>query len=160
MSSSGPTWLTPDLCKQRKLYRIVPNCRGGVILQKRFYTELIWPGSALGGTIDTAVTGIFAFGNTALEVPNTPIERQQAFQVRLSQSNSLQKLMQQKSEPKRAYLLFEQLNGLVGMEEIASIPAYLIGQLIGLAPNTITSIRLRFAREKSLAFRKAVVAGV
>ena len=154
LASQGPTWLSLDLCHHRQLYRLTPDCRGGVILQKRFYTELICPGSALGGTIDTAVTGIFAFGSIKLDVPKTPIERQQAYQLRLNQSNSLQKLMKQKSESKRIYLLFEKLIALVGLEESLAIPAELMSQLIGLAPKAITLMRLRFAQEKNLTLNK------
>ena len=115
------------------------DCRGGIILIKRFYTELICPGSALGGTIDISVTGIFGFGSLKLCSPETPIERQQAFQTRLNQSNYLQHLMQEKSETNRARLLLQQIHALVGRKEMSLIPADLLGQLIGLDRKVILS---------------------
>ena len=141
IESQGPTWLAVELFQNRQLYRLKPNCHGGLILQKRFYTELICPGSALGGTIDTAITGVFAFGSAQLTVPNEPIERQQAFQTRLNQSNYLQHLMQEQSKFNRACLLFKHLQKLVGATEIYSIPPELLGQLIGLTPKRIAAVR-------------------
>lgn len=112
-----------------------------MILQKRFYTELISPGSALGGTIDTTITGVFVFGSIQICEPHDPVERQQAFQCRLNQSQSLQHLMQEQSELKRTYLLLQQLQDWVGASDIASIPLDLLGQLIGLPAKRIEVVR-------------------
>ncbi|MEM9535425.1 MAG: hypothetical protein AAGA40_07110 [Cyanobacteria bacterium P01_E01_bin.45] len=141
IQSHGPTWLAVEFFQGNKLYRLKPNCDGGLILQKRFYTELICPGSALGGTIDTAITGVFSFGSTLISEPFDPLDRQQAFQCRLNQSNHLKHLMQEQSPFHRTSLLLEQLQELVGMSEIGSIPAELLGQLIGLPLKRIETVR-------------------
>ena len=148
IQSQGPTWLSIKLFQGNKLYRLKPSCDGGIILQKRFYTELICPGSALGGTIDTAITGVFAFGSMLISEPVDPLERQQAFQCRLNQSNHLKHLMQEQSEFKRACLLLEQLQDWIGMSEICAIPAELLGQLIGLPLKRIESVRSLFLKGK------------
>ncbi len=149
IQSQGPTWLTVELFQGNKLYRLKPSCDGGIILQKRFYTELICPGSVLGGTIDTAITGVFAFGSTCMSEPDDPLERQQAFQCRLNQSNRLKHLMQEQSEFKRACLLLQQLQDWIGISEICAIPAELLGQLIGLPLKRIEAVRSLFLDGKA-----------
>ena len=144
IQSQGPTWLSVELFQGNKLYRLKPGCDGGIILQKRFYSELICPGSALGGTIDTTITGVFAFGSTLISAPGDPLERQQALQCRLNQFNQLKHFMQEQSEFKRACLLLERLQDFIGISEICDIPAGLLGQLIGLPLKQITTVRSLF----------------
>jgi hypothetical protein len=132
-----PTALPLHILETGKMLAIASTCDGWLILKKPFYTELIGPGAAVGGSLDAQCQAAYIIGGVALSTPKTPKQRQHALQQRQRYCTILQEIAQQKPSSERARLLIQQLNEWLGSDYAQSISPELAAQLIGVLPETI-----------------------
>ena len=128
-----------ELLKSGRLMNLANNQSSGLIIKKPYYAEFVGPGSAVGGMFDIQCTTLYALGNAEFEVPSTQIERQQAFQNRITDIETLQEFCQQDSPLQRAVSLLQFLAERFPLEEIQMISNDVLAQLVGVLPSTIVA---------------------
>lgn len=137
LPTSTPCTSVPlDLLKTGQLLALTSDCRGGLIIQKRFYADFVGPGAAVGGSFDVNCTSVYAIGKVEFYAPTTYEERQQAFQMRITYTQKLGEILLELAPLPRAFLIINQLSQWLGVDKVKKIPPELIAQLGGVLPRT------------------------
>lgn len=126
-----------ELLKNGQLLSLSGHKLAGLILQKPFHAEFIGPGSAIGGMFDLECITIHSLGSAELTVPETLDERQNAFQKRVTNIETMQKICEIDAPIDRAIKLLEMLSGQFCPEEIQTISNDVLAKLVGVLPTTI-----------------------
>ncbi|MEQ8963821.1 MAG: hypothetical protein RLP02_38940 [Coleofasciculus sp. C2-GNP5-27] len=130
-----------NLLKSGQLLMITPDCRGALIIQKRFYADFVGPGAAVGSSFDVDCTSVYVIGEVEFYAPTTYTERQQAFQKRREYCETLQSMVMIPTPLDRAATILHQLSLWLDVNVISEIPSGLIAQLAGVLTKTVTIIR-------------------
>ncbi|MEQ8537965.1 MAG: hypothetical protein RIB93_11010 [Coleofasciculus sp. D1-CHI-01] len=130
-----------DLFKSGQLLAIKPDCRGGLIIQKRFYADFVGSGAAVGSSFDVDCTSVYAIGEVEFYAPATYTERQQAFQKRREYCETLQSIVVRPAPLDRATTILHQLSLWLDAKLISEIPSAWIAELAGVLTKTIMIIR-------------------
>jgi hypothetical protein len=120
---------------------VKPDCRGALIIQKRFYADFVGPGAAVGSSFDVDCTSVYVIGEVEFYAPTTYTERQQAFQKRREYCETLQSMVMIPTPLDRAATILHQLSLWLDVSVISEIPSGLIAQLAGVLTKTVTIIR-------------------
>lgn len=129
--------LPPAFLQAGSFISLAPDCQGGVVLQKPFYTDFAGPGAAIGGRFDETCTAIRIIGTVKFQVLSTHAECQQALQARLGYIERLCSIASSPCALYRAALMLNQLCDWVGIYEASEIPPAWVAQLAGVQPKTI-----------------------
>jgi len=129
---------------------IKPRCRGGLIIQKSFYADLLGPGSAVGSYFDIKCTLIYPLGDVQFCAPEKLHVRRKAVQQRLACVRRMQDIVLMPSSLQRAQQVIQLLNRWVGPEETQKVPEELMAQLVGVLPKTIALAREQLPRKGNL----------
>ncbi len=130
--------LPVSLFQSGQLLAIPPNCRGGLILQRSFYADLIGPGSAVGGYFDVKCKSVYLLGNLQFYVPTTYEDRRLAVHKRINCIKKQQSIVLVPSAIERAERIIDLLCRWLGKAEAQKIPHDLLSQLAGVLPKTTT----------------------
>lgn len=130
-----------NLLKSGQLLMIKPDCRGALIIQKRFYADFAGPGAAVGSSFDVDCTSVYVIGDVEFYAPATYTERQQAFQKRREYCETLQSMVIIPAPLDRATTILDQLSLWLDVTVISEIPSGLIAQLAGVLTKTVTIVR-------------------
>lgn len=134
----NPNLLLNDLQKGHVL-AITPKSSGGLILCKRYYAELVGPGAAVGGMLDTDCTEVILIGsNISLVNLNYYQDSHNAYEIRQKWIQYLQDLLKV-SDPlvrsqKVLHLIEEFFNHPPNMDQL---PDHSLAMLAGVLPKTI-----------------------
>ncbi|NJK41196.1 MAG: hypothetical protein HC934_07280 [Acaryochloridaceae cyanobacterium SU_2_1] len=128
-----------ELLKNGQLLSLSAQKPAGLILQKPFHAEFIGPGSAIGGMFDLECTTMHALGTAELTVPETLNERQDAFQKRVTNIETMQKICEADAPLDRATKLLEMLCRQFCIEEIQTVSNEVLAKLVGVLPSTIAT---------------------
>lgn len=109
----------------------------GMILQLPHYADFVGYGAAVGGSFDLKCVSVYPIGDFQFSIPETPQQRQLAFQRRLAYMRTLHRITFIQSPIQRAALMVRQLSQWLTQEEAQKIPCELIGKLIGVLPRTV-----------------------
>ena len=137
------------LFKSGQLLTIKPTCRGGLILQKSFYADLIGPGSAVGGYFDIKCNFVYQLGKVEFSVPETYEDRRLAVQKRIACIRRLQSIVILPLAIDRAQRMIELLSRWLGQAEAEGIPDELAAKLAGVLPKTIILAWEKYHSESS-----------
>lgn len=141
-STDSPCSAVPlNLLKSGQLLMVKPDCRGALIIQKRFYADFVGPGAAVGSSFDVDCTSVYVIGEVEFYAPTTYTERQQAFQKRREYCETLQSMVMIPTPLDRAATILHQLSLWLDVSVISEIPSGLIAQLAGVLTKTVTIIR-------------------
>ncbi|MEQ9353893.1 hypothetical protein [Coleofasciculus chthonoplastes] len=141
-STHSPCTSVPlDLFKSGQLLAIKPDCRGGLIIQKRFYADFVGAGAAVGSSFDVDCTSVYAIGEVEFYSPTTYAERQEAFQKRMEYKETLQSIVVIPAPLDRATTILHQLSLWLDAKLISEIPSAWIAQLAGVLKKTVMIIR-------------------
>lgn len=141
-STDSPCPSVPlNLLKSGQLLMVKPDCRGALIIQKRFYADFVGPGAAVGSSFDVDCTSVYVIGEVEFYAPTTYTERQQAFQKRREYCETLQSMVMIPTPLDRAATILHQLSLWLDVSVISEIPSGLIAQLAGVLTKTVTIIR-------------------
>lgn len=132
-----PSLLPLSLLKSGQFLALDPDCQGGLILHKGFFSDFVGAGAAVGGCFDLKSTAIYTIGMVKFHAPETHQERRQAFQQRLGYIHQLQQIIVEPLPVRRASVLLHQLYEWVGIKEVSKIPHEFMARLIGVYPETI-----------------------
>ena len=138
---SASTTLPIQQFQSGQLLALSPNCRGGLILRKRHYCEVVGPNSAVGGSFDTNVTAVYTIGEVEMVEVAEFAQRKQAFQARTQYLESLQQITGDMVPLKRAHLLLTQMQTWFGKEELDQIPDEWLAGIAGVLPHSIAAAR-------------------
>lgn len=128
-----------EMLKSGQLLSLAHNHSAGLILQKPYYAEFIGPGSAVGGMFDMQCVTVHTLGKTEFEVPETIDERQNAFQKRMEDIETMQQICEKELPIDRAIAVLEMLSQDFLQEEIQTISNEVLAKLVGVLPSTIAS---------------------
>ncbi len=142
--------LPVSLFQSGQLLAIQPNCRGGLILQRSFYADLIGPGSAVGGYFDVKCKSVYLLGDLKFYVPTTYEDRRLAVQKRVNCIKKQQSIVLVPSAVERAEMIIDVICRWLGRAEAQNIPHELIAQLAGVLPKTATLAWQKYL-EKAIA---------
>ncbi len=126
-----------ELLKSGQLLSLTLNPKSGIILQKPYFAEYIGPGAAIGGMFDLQCVTIYTLGEVEFTVPATLEERQQAFQRRMIDIETMQDLCQSDVPLARSIGFLDMLCDRFGKEQIHSIPNDVLAKVVGVLPGTI-----------------------
>jgi hypothetical protein len=130
--------------KSGQFLSLTNDCRGGIILQKRFYADFAGPGAAVGSSFDVDCTSVYVIGAVKFCALSIYSERQQAFKKRMAYCDHLQEITRLEVPLKRAFQMLDQLYHWVGAEEAQKIPNELVAMLAGLLPKTVELARKNY----------------
>lgn len=142
--------LPVSLFHSGQLLAIHPKSRGGLILQRSFYADLIGPGSAVGGYFDVNCKSVYLLGDLKFYVPETYEERRQAVQKRISCIKKQQSIILVPTAVERAEMVIDLLCRWLGRAEAQTIPYELMSQLAGVLPKTTTLAWQRYLAKSGL----------
>lgn len=135
--------------KSGQFLSLTSDCRGGIILQKRFYADFAGPGAAVGSSFDVTCTSVYVIGAVKFSASSLYSQRQQSFQKRMAYSRRLQEIAGMEVPSKRAFWILDQLYQWVGAEETKKIPDELVAQMAGLLPKTVDLARTNYPQRNS-----------
>ncbi|NES93932.1 MAG: hypothetical protein F6K32_01595 [Desertifilum sp. SIO1I2] len=113
----------------------------GLILGKQHYAELVGWGSAVGGVFDVDVRYAIALGQPNWVRPETFQARQEAYTTRVHWLKLVQKLTLNPVPLRRAFGIFYYLEKYFGIQAAQQVPDEVLGQLVGVLPETIAIAR-------------------
>lgn len=154
---STPNSLPLSFFKSGQFLALTPDCQGGIILQKQFYTDFVGSGAVVGSSLDVNCLSIYVIGAVEFHASTIYEQRQQAFQKRMDYSQQLQEITQEYAPHQRAFLILQQLSKWVGLEEVQKIPNELVAQMAGLFPETIEFVRKNYSMETSPRDSKPII---
>lgn len=136
-SEINPNLVLNDLQKGH-LLALTPKSNGGLILCKRYYAELVGPGAAVGGMLDTDCTEVILIGNLSLVNLNSYQDSHNAYEIRQKWIQYLQDVLKV-SDPlvrsqKVLHLIDDFFNNPPNIERL---PDRTLAMLAGVLPNTI-----------------------
>jgi hypothetical protein len=139
--------LPVSLFQSGQLLAIPQNCRGGLILQRSFYADLIGPGSAVGGYFDVKCKSVYLLGNLQFYVPTTYEDRRLAVHKRINCIKRQQSIVLVPLAIERAERIIDLLCRWLGKAEAQKVPHELLSQLAGVLPKTITQAWQRYSEQ-------------
>ncbi|MCS6812806.1 MAG: hypothetical protein NZ772_04440 [Cyanobacteria bacterium] len=142
--------LPVSLFHSGQLLAIHPKSRGGLILQRSFYADLIGPGSAVGGYFDVTCKSVYLLGDLKFYVPETYEERRQSVQKRISCIKKQQSIVLVPTAIERAEMIIDLLCRWLGRAEAQNIPHELMSQLAGVLPKTTSLAWQRYLATSGL----------
>jgi hypothetical protein len=137
MNSSIDEGKPVDMLKSGQLLAIGGSPDAGLIIQKPYFAEYVGYGSAIGGVFDLQCVTVHTLGDVQITVPADKNERQSAFQKRMDDIATMQKLCELDSPLERGISLLELLCDQFGAAQIQTIPNDVLAKLVGVLPNTI-----------------------
>ncbi|WP_216351317.1 hypothetical protein [Leptolyngbya sp. 'hensonii'] len=138
---NNSSFLPISVLKSGQFLAIPENCRGGLIVEKKFYADLVGPGAAVGAFFDSHCTNIYLVGQVRLWAPTTYFDQQQAFRKRMACNRRLQTISHEPSSMVRAHEMLMLLYQWLGAEEAAAIPSEWVARLAGVLPKTVDLVK-------------------
>ena len=132
-SSKAPV----ELLKSGQLLSIGGSEGSGLIIQKPFFAEFVSHGAAIGGLFDLQCVTVYTLGDVQITVPEDKVGRQQAFQRRIEDIESMQDLCQSDSPLERGVSILNVLCQKFDWQQVQSIPNDVLAKLVGVLPSTI-----------------------
>ncbi|MDC0835546.1 hypothetical protein AY599_12160 [Leptolyngbya valderiana BDU 20041] len=126
-----------SLLRSGQILALTPDSKGGLILQKGFYSDWIPPGALVGGYYDIDCTRVYVAGKIRFYAPETHQSRTKALQTRMGQISQLQTIISDPSSFRRAYKILRHLSKWLSYRDMRQIPHELIAQLVGVNPSTV-----------------------
>ena len=127
-----------ELLKSGQLLSIGGSEGAGLIIQKPFFAEFVSHGSAIGGLFDLQCVTVYTLGDVKITVPDDKAGRQQAFQRRIEDIESMQDLCQADSPLERGVSILGMLCQKFDGHQVQSIPNDVLAKLVGVLPSTIS----------------------
>jgi hypothetical protein len=112
---------------------------GGLIIQKRYHTDFLTPGSAVGGQLDFDCIGLYAVGQVSLCPPTAPGAQHSAIEQRLQDIRQLNQIIRLANAADRGHLIISTLCGWIGLRAAQQLPPELVTAMAGISPNVLTS---------------------
>jgi hypothetical protein len=134
-----PGALNPDLIRRHPLRIISSPNNGGLIIQKRYHTDFLTPGSAVGGKLDFDCIGLYAVGNVSLFAPGVPGAQHGAIEQRLQDIRQLNQIIRVADPADRGHLIISTLCGWIGLRAAQSLPAELVAEMASITPSVLES---------------------
>lgn len=119
------------------IFQLAPECQGGLIIEKQFYSDFAGPGAAIGGQFDAACVAIYPVGAIQVRSLTSRQERFQALQIRIAYAERLGKIASLQVPLRRGGLIVEQLSKWLPHQSVEAIADELIAQLVGILPTTV-----------------------
>lgn len=126
-----------SLLRSGQLLAITPDSQGGLLLDKGFYTDLVLPGSAVGGVFDLNCKAIRVIGTVRFYAPESRSDRTIAYQKRMASQNLLKQIVSEPAPLSRAHRIIYFLTRKFGSEEMQQMPMEWIAKLVGVMPKTV-----------------------
>lgn len=153
-SKDNPAIVPVSLLQSGQLLALKRECKGGLILQRRFYADFVGPGAAVGGSFDIDCTLIYVIGTVEFYVPSTFAERRAAFGQRMAYIEILKELVLEPSRLNRACMILDQLCQWVRTDAAIAVPDELVAQLVALRSQTVAIARQSYQLPRELVSEK------
>ncbi|NJP10175.1 MAG: hypothetical protein HC866_12420 [Leptolyngbyaceae cyanobacterium RU_5_1] len=101
------------------------------------FADFAGPGAAVGGEFDRHCTAVYTVGAIRLRQAATRVERKQTLQTRIVYAEALAAITETSVPLRRGCLIVEQLCQWLPTELAETIPAELVGKLVGVLPTTV-----------------------
>ncbi|MDB9493807.1 hypothetical protein PN441_20105 [Spirulina major CS-329] len=113
----------------------------GMIICHPHFAEVVGPGAIVGGVVDLDCARLIPIGRAALTYPETFERKYRAFHVRRQWIEATQKAVDCEVPLKRARRIVVMMRQYFGRRAIAEIPDEVLGNLVGVFPQTIELAR-------------------
>jgi hypothetical protein len=123
-----------------QIFQLAPDCQGGLIIEKQFYSDFAGPGAAIGGQFDAACVALYAVGTIQVRSLESRQKRLQAIQIRAAYAERLGKIASLQVPLRRGSLIIEQLCKWLPHQPHQTMEAIAdeqIAQLVGILPTTV-----------------------
>lgn len=127
-----------ELLKSGQLLSVSGSEAAGLIIQKPFFAEFVSYGAAIGGLFDLQCVTVYTLGDVQITVPDDKADRQQAFQRRIEDIESMQDLCQADSPLERGVSILRMLCQKFDWQQVQTIPNDVLAKLVGVLPSTIS----------------------
>ena len=131
----------------KEILALSQHKKSGLILCKRFHSEFIGPGAAVGTPQAEGYKAVITICSPKLVEIDTYQERQRAYKTRIQWMRWQQQITKCSNDPiacvERLLSCFE---AFFGLEAIAQLPSQAIARLIGVFPETVE----RFRQDRNL----------
>ncbi len=118
----------------------------GLILCKRFTSELVVFGGAVGISRDQSCTAVIPLGDIDLRLPQTFLERQWSYRRRILSIEWQQAITEAHPSTRRAQILLERLEELFPMALLDPVPSEVLANLVGMHPARLAEARYSHVR--------------
>jgi hypothetical protein len=132
-----PGVLNPDLIRHHPLRIISSPNSGGLIIQKRYHTDFLTHGSAVGGKLDFDCIGLYAVGHVSLCAPGVPGAQHGAIEQRLQDIRQLNQIIRVAAPADRGHLIISTLCGWIGLRAAQALPTELVAEMAGITPSVL-----------------------
>lgn len=126
-----------DRLQTGQLLRVSASRGNAIIICHRHHSELAGPGAAVGGFLDLDCDRVITVGRISLVYPESPRERQQAYELRQRWLMITQCAMESWVPLKRAKRLIIILHKYFDRQPIEQLPDEVLAQLVGVLPKTM-----------------------
>jgi hypothetical protein len=134
-----------DRLQTGQLLRVSARRGNAAIVCHRHHAELAGPGAAVGGFLDLDCDRVIIIGRISLVYPESPRERQQAYELRQRWLMMTQCAMESWIPLKRAKRLLIILHKYFDHQLIEQLPDEVLAQLVGVLPKTMGMARQSLA---------------
>jgi hypothetical protein len=128
-----------------------------LIVCHRHHAEIVGPGAAVGGILDIDCRRVIPIGRVSLACPESHEERKKAFLLRQKWIHITQKVAAHPVPLKRAKAILTLLEQYCGLETTEQLPEDVLGQLVGVLPQTMVVARKDRRRTEQLGTSSLMV---
>lgn len=121
----------------RPALAISPDSRGGIIINKGYYSDFIGPGAALVNRHDLQGNQVVPVGKLKFRPLQTPEERQAALHRRVDYLRSLEEIARSPVALRRSCQIVEQLCEWITESEAQNVSNTLVASLVGVTPMAV-----------------------
>ncbi|TVQ64699.1 MAG: hypothetical protein EA366_00880 [Spirulina sp. DLM2.Bin59] len=112
------------------------------------YAEVVGPGALVGGVVDLDCARLIPLGNAALTYPENFERKRRAFHARSQWIEATGKAVDCPVPLKRARRIVVMMRQYFGPRAIAEIPDEVLGNIVGVFPQTIAMARQSLRRSQ------------
>ena len=138
--TSPEVTLLPQL-KSGQLLIVDAASQGGLILCKPHHAEFVGGGAAIGGALDLDCQRVVPIGTVSILYSDCWWTRHQAYLARSRWLLLLQKATVEQVPLRRAQIILIWLTKKLGAATVAALPEELLGNLVGVFPQTMQMAR-------------------
>ncbi len=120
----------------------------GMIICHPHYAEVVGPGALVGGVVDLDCARLIPLGNAALTYPENFQRKYKAFHARSQWIEATRKAVDCPVPLKRARRIVVMMRQYFGPRAIAEIPDEVLGNIVGVFPQTIAMARQSLRRSQ------------
>jgi hypothetical protein len=145
-----------DRLQTGQLLRVSARCGNAAIVCHRHHAELAGPGAAVGGFLDLDCDRVIVIGRISLVYPESPHERQQAYELRQRWLMVTQWAMESWVPLKRAKRLLIILHKYFDRQPLERLPDEVLAQLVGVLPKTMAMARQSITPIPEITYPKTI----